>query len=75
MLTILRGELMFVTDGPRFLRVESGFGLELSATFRNWFVMVQAFGVDFRYWVYSSNVSQTGFARVFPLRVALGHEF
>ena len=74
-LTILRGELMFVTDGPRFLRVESGFGLELSATVRNWFVMVQAFGIDFRYWVYSSDVSRTGFARVFPLRVALGHEF
>ena len=74
-ITVLRGELMFVSNGPRFLRVESGFSLELSATVRRWFVTLQAFGIDFRYWVYSSDVSRTGFARIFPLRVALGHEF
>ena len=74
-LTVLRSELLFVSGGGRILRVESGFGLELSATFRQWFLMVQAFGIDFRYWVYTSDASVTGFARIFPLRFALGHEF
>ena len=74
-ITVLRGELMFVSDGPRFLRVESGFSLELSATVRHWFLTLQAFGIDFRYWIYNSAGSQTGFSRVLPLRVALGHEF
>jgi hypothetical protein len=74
-LTVLRGELMFVSNGPRFLRVESGFSLELAATLQHWFVMVQAFGIDFRYWVYGSDASVTGFSRVFPLKLAVGHEF
>lgn len=74
-LTVLRGEIMFVSGGPRTLRVESGFSLELSATVRHWFLTLQAFGIDFRYWVYSSISSQTGFSRVFPFKVALGHEF
>ena len=53
-LNVLRGEIMFVNDGGgRLLRVESGFSLELSATVRQWFLTVQAFGIDFRYWVYS----------------------
>jgi len=36
---------------------------------------LQAFGIDFRYWVYTSDASVTGFTRVFPLRAAIGHEF
>jgi hypothetical protein len=74
-LTVVRGELMFVDGGGRLLRVESGFSLEVSATVRHWFVTLQAFGIDFRYWIYSSDGSFTGFTRVIPLRVAIGHEF
>jgi hypothetical protein len=74
-LTVLRGEIMFVDGGQRLLRVESGFSLELSATMRHWFLNLQLFGIDFRYWIYTSNRSLTGFSRVFPLRVAIGHEF
>jgi hypothetical protein len=74
-LTALRGEIMFVNGGGRILRVESGFSLELSATVRHWFLTLQAFGIDFRYWVYTSTASLTGFSRVFPLKVAVGHEF
>jgi hypothetical protein len=74
-LTVLRGEVMFVSGGERLLRLESGFSLELSATVRHWFLTVQAFGIDFRYWVYTSRASLTGFSRVFPLRLAIGHEF
>jgi hypothetical protein len=73
-LTLVRGEIMFVQDGPTFLRLESGFGLDLSATYRHWFVSVEP-AVDFRYWVYSKAASQTGFGRIFPFRTALGHEF
>src|SRR6185369_7169145 len=63
-LTIVRGEIMFVNDGGgRLLRMERGFSLELSATFRHWFLMLQPFGIDFRYWVYSSARSVTGFSR------------
>jgi len=74
-LTVVRGELMFVTNGPRVFRMESGFSLDLSLTVRHWFVTVQAFGIDFRYWVYTSGGSFTGFARIFPLKFAIGHEF
>lgn len=74
-LTLVRGELMFINGGGRLLRLESGFSLELSATVRHWFLTLQAFGIDFRYWIYSTNGSFTGFTRVFPLRVAIGHEF
>jgi len=74
-LTVVRGEIMWVEGGDRFLRVESGFGLELSATIRRWFVAVQPLAVDFRYWIWGGGESVTGFARVFPLRVAVGHEF
>jgi hypothetical protein len=74
-LTVVRGELMFVTNGPRVFRMESGFSLDLSLTARRWFVTVQAFGIDFRYWVYTSNGSFSGFSRIFPLRFAIGHEF
>jgi hypothetical protein len=73
-LTILRGEILFVSGADTFLRLSSGFGLELSATFRRWYVAVQP-QVDFRYLVYSGDETQTGFARLFPLRVSLGHEF
>ena len=74
-LTVVRGELMFVTNGPRIFRMESGFSLDLSLTARHWFVTVQAFGIDFRYWVYTSDGSFTGFSRIFPLKFAIGHEF
>jgi hypothetical protein len=73
--TPVRGEIMFVSGGSKLLRMEGGVGLELSATFRQWFLAVQPLAIDFRYWVYSSTQSRTGFARVFPLRIALGHEF
>ena len=46
---------MFVDGGGRLLRIESGFSLELSATVRHWFLTLQAFGIDFRYWVYTSD--------------------
>lgn len=76
-LTVVRGEIMFVTEVPRTrtLSVESGFGLELSATIRHWFLSVQPLAIDFRYWVYGTNGSFTGFSRIFPFKVALGHEF
>jgi len=78
--TAIRGEVMFVNNGGgRFLRLESGIGLELSATFRHWFLAVQPLAVDFRYWFYGSHElppqSRTGLGRIFPLRLAIGHEF
>jgi hypothetical protein len=73
--TLVRGEIMFVNGGGRFLRMEAGVGLELSATFRQWFLGIQPLAVDFRYWFYSSATSQTGLGRVFPFRLAIGHEF
>ncbi|HEY2728557.1 MAG TPA: hypothetical protein VGK52_01375 [Polyangia bacterium] len=73
--TLVRGEIMFLTGGSAFLRMEAGVGLELSATLRQWFVGVQPLAVDFRYWDYSSARSQTGLGRVFPFRIAIGHEF
>ena len=39
-LTIVRGELMFVNGGGRVFRMESGFSLELSAAVRRWFLAV-----------------------------------
>jgi len=72
--TLVRGEIMFVSGGPTFFRMESGFGLDLSATYRQWFLSLEP-DVDFRYWTYAKNDSQTGFGRVFPLRFAFGHEF
>jgi hypothetical protein len=73
--TLVRGEIMFIKGGSTFLRMEGGVGLELSATFRQWFLGIQPLAIDFRYWVYSSARSQSGLGRVFPLRVAIGHEF
>jgi len=78
--TAVRGEIMFVNNGGgRFLRLESGLGLELSATFRHWFLAVQPLAIDFRYWFYGSDAfqpqSRTGLGRIFPLRLAIGHEF
>jgi hypothetical protein len=73
-LTLVRGEIMFIQGGKDFFRMESGFGLDLAATYRHWFVSVEP-AVDFRYWVYSSAGSQTGFGRIFPFRTAIGHEF
>jgi hypothetical protein len=73
-LTVMRGELMFVNGGGRVLRLESGFGLELSASVRGWFLAAMC-GIDFRYWTYTSGGSLTGFTRVVPLRIAIGHVF
>ena len=73
--TLVRGEVMFLPGGSAFLRMEAGVGLELSATFRQWFVGVQPLAVDFRYWEYGSARSRTGLGRVFPFRIAIGHEF
>jgi hypothetical protein len=73
-LTLVRGEIMFVNNGPDLFRMESGFGLDLSVTYRHWFLGVEP-DVDFRYWVYSKAASQTGFGRIFPFRTELGHEF
>jgi len=73
-LTIVRGELMFVDGGGRIFRMESGFSLELSAAVRRWFLAVSG-GVDFRYWIYATSGSTTGFTRLVPLRVAIGREF
>jgi hypothetical protein len=74
-ITPVRGEIMFVDGGDKLLRMEGGVGLEFSAASRGWFVAVQPLAIDFRYWVYSSAASRTGFSQLFPLRVAVGHEF
>lgn len=79
--TALRGEIMFVNGdgGGRFLRLESGIGVELAITYRRWFFAAQPLAIDFRYWFYGSQQfqpqSQTGLGRIFPLRLAVGHEF
>jgi len=73
-LTLVRGEIMWAEGGNRFLRLESGFGLELSATFRRWFIAAQP-AIDFRYLFWGGGETVTGFARVIPLRIAIGHEF
>jgi len=79
-ITPVRGEIMFVSGGGgRFLRLESGLGLELSVAFRHWFFAAEPLAIDFRYWRYGSQQfqpqSQTGLGRIFPLRLAIGHEF
>jgi hypothetical protein len=78
-LTLLRGELMF-QDGDssnKLLRLESGFGLELSATIRKWVFAIQPLAIDFRYWVYSNVApkSRTGLGEIFPFKIAVGYEF
>jgi hypothetical protein len=73
-LDVVRGEIMFVDHGPTVLRLEAGFGLDLSVTALHWFLSAEP-AVDFRYLMHASGHTQTGFGRLFPLRVALGHEF
>jgi hypothetical protein len=75
-LTFLRGEIMFVNgSSEKIYRIESGIGLELSVAFRGWFLAVQPLAVDFRYYAYYANDSHTGFTRLVPFRIGLGHEF
>ena len=52
-LTVLRGEIMFPQVGPTFFRLEGGFGLDFSATFRHWFAGVEP-QIAFRYLTHSS---------------------
>jgi hypothetical protein len=79
--TALRGEIMFVSGSGsgRFLRLESGIGLDLSVAYRHWFFSAQPLAIDFRYWFYGSAAfhpqSQAGLGHIFPLRLAIGHEF
>ena len=79
--TALRGEIMFVSGNGsgKFLRLESGIGLDLSVAYRHWFFAVQPLAIDFRYWFYGSDAfkpqSRTGLGRIFPLRLAIGREF
>ena len=54
--------------------VDSGFALDLSVAFRRWFLSV-APEIDFRTLIYDSNGHRTGFSRIIPIRVAVGHEF
>jgi hypothetical protein len=75
-LTFLRGEIMFVNDSSeKIFRIESGVGLELAATFKQWFLALQPLAIDFRYYTYAAMESHTGFSRVVPFRIGLGHEF
>ena len=78
-LTFLRGEIMFINNSSeKIYRIESGIGLELSAAWKQWFLAVQPLAVDFRYYAYYTGVeppSHTGFSRVIPFRVGIGHEF
>jgi len=78
-LTFLRGEIMFVSGGDqKIYRIESGIGLELSVVFKQWFLAIQPLAIDFRYYTYFSaplSESHSGFSRIIPFRVGLGHEF
>jgi hypothetical protein len=74
-ITPVRGEIMFPNAGSKFLRMEGGVGLEFQLTTRGWYVGVEPLHIDFRYWVYTGSQSRTGFAQLFPLRVAIGREF
>jgi hypothetical protein len=73
-LIVARGEILFVENGPRVLRVSSGLALDLSLAFRQWFVSV-APEIDFRYFIWDSNSRRTGLSRIIPIRIAIGHEF
>lgn len=74
-ITPVRGEIMFVNGGGKILRMEGGVGLDFIVTARSWFVGVQPFAIDFRYWERTSTQSRTGFTQLFPLRITVGHEF
>jgi hypothetical protein len=75
-LTFLRGEIMFVNDSSeKIYRIESGVGLELAATYKQWFLALQPLAIDFRYYTYAAMASHTGFSRIVPFRVGIGHEF
>jgi hypothetical protein len=74
-LTVLRGEIMFISGGGRFARIESGVGVQLSVMYQRWFAGVEPLAVDFRYGVLTQEESRSGFGRLFPLRIMVGHEF
>jgi hypothetical protein len=73
--TPVRGELMFVKGDGRVLRLEAGVGLEFLLSSRGWYASVEPLHVDFRYWVYTSTQSRTGFSQIVPIRFSIGHEF
>jgi hypothetical protein len=75
-ITPVRGEIVFAEGGDRnVLRMEGGVGLEFLLVSRGWTLGIEPLHVDFRYWVRMGAESRTGFAPVFPVRVAIGHEF
>lgn len=73
--TPVRGEIMFVSGGGKILRMEGGVGLDFLVTTHGWYVGLQPFAIDFRYWERTSTLSRTGFTQLFPLRISVGHEF
>jgi hypothetical protein len=74
-LTVLRAEIMFISGGGRFARIESGVGIQLSVMYQRWFAGVEPLAIDFRYGVLTQDESRSGFGRLFPLRIMAGHEF
>jgi hypothetical protein len=62
-------------DATRVAKSDPDMVLDFLLTTRGWYLGIEPLHVDFRYWVYSSTQSRTGFSQIVPLRVAIGHEF
>jgi hypothetical protein len=78
-LRVLRGEVLFesIDNGPTRsqLRVESGFALALSASYRKWFLVLEPLSIDFRYLLMTRVDSRSGFSRIWSLAGTVGREF
>ena len=78
-LTFLRGEIMFVNgSSEKIYRIESGVGLELSVAFKQLVPRRAAAGDRLpllRLLLGAAPESHTGFSRIVPFRVGIGHEF
>jgi hypothetical protein len=74
-LTVLRLQIMFASGTPTRFRLESGFGVMLTAAYQQWFLGLQPFAIDFRYLSATSDKKDTGLTRVWPFQIVIGREF
>ncbi len=77
LLRVVRGEILFSTDGDGkvYFNVQSGFGVAATAAIEHWFVAFEPVSVDFRYFAATKDVSKTGFATLWWLQFTIGREF
>jgi hypothetical protein len=78
-LRALRGQVLFVSenDGPSrsMLRVESGFALGVTTSYKTYFMILEPFSIDFRYLMMTKDDSRSGFSRIWSIAATIGREF